>query len=100
MKYKLTTPIVNLEGEQTTEGDGKRGTMYLGLTRALMADHNDQGEPIKGDDKIKRYDLLMKIRKQDEVDLDVEEVALLSRAVLIFPTLVAGQIRAFLNQRG
>lgn len=99
MKYKLDGTVNELDGSPILEKE-KPVTTYLCFARALMADHNEDGQPIRGDDKIKRYDLLMKLRGKDEVDLDVEEVALLSRAVLIFPTLVGGQLRAFLNQRG
>lgn len=101
MKYDLTKPIVDLDGNPIKEGEKQEtATVYKALTNALMMDIDENRQPVQPEAKIKRFDLLMKIRKQDEVDLDVEEVAILSRAVLLFPTLVAGQLRAFLNQKG
>lgn len=101
MKYDLTTPVTGLNGKPALNESGVDGTMYDILLMAAGADMDGDGNPIKGLQKVKRYNTLLKIlgHAGETVELSIDDVALLNEAVLIFPTVIAGKARAFLDQQ-
>jgi hypothetical protein len=99
----LSQPIHNEDDSVTTEKDkaGKDApvTLRTALRRALLSDTDEIGGRISGDAKVERYDLFLKLKNgADAAELTPEEVVLLRKVVLVFPTLVAGQLRAMLNE--
>jgi hypothetical protein len=99
VKYVMTSVLKDIEGQDLKDPDGKVNTVYLGFVRALSADIDADGQPVKSAEKIKRIELLIKVANKKEVDLDAEEVALLARAVLVFPPVPAMRLRNVLNQK-
>jgi hypothetical protein len=78
--------------------DGKDVPVILrkALTKALLADIDGDGQPVRGDVKVERYELFLKIKGATAAELTPEDLVLLRKCALVFPTLVAGQIRAML----
>lgn len=97
MKYDLNVVLKGIDG-QDADDEGKPATMRTALARALVSD--PQGIPLSGSKKLERYQLFAKLATAvDSVDLSVDEVALAKEASDIWPTLIYGQIVAFLDQR-
>lgn len=97
MKIALTKVLENEDGTTAKEGE-KDVTVRQVLIRAVLSDMDDNLQPVKGEEKVKRYNLYRALKKgTDDTDFEVEDVALLRKAVLIFPPLVAGQVREALN---
>lgn len=97
MKIKLDSPLLNEDETPALEKEVPV-TVRTVLIRAVLSDIDDSLQPVKGEEKVKRYNLYRTIKKgTDETDFEVEDVALLRKAVLIFPPLVAGQVREALN---
>jgi hypothetical protein len=92
------TFVKGIEGEIVTEGD-KAVHYGLVIRRALLSDVDHLGQAIKTDAKLARYDLFTKISLAGTaaVDYTLEEITLMRDAVLVFPTLVAGQVHKFLS---
>lgn len=97
MKIVLETVLSNLDDSPAMEGE-KPVTARTALIRATLSDVDETGQAVKGDDKIKRYDLYRKLKKATvDTDFEVEEVAALRKHVLVFPTMTAGQLRDLLS---
>jgi len=99
MKLDFTTQLVDANDEVVLE-DEKPVEVKLLLKRAALADFLPDGRPIPSDEKFNRFELYMKLRSADEhTDFSLDEVALLDRAVLVFPTLIAGQLHYLLQNK-
>jgi hypothetical protein len=101
MKIKTDTPIKNLAGQVMKDNDGQGNSMDASVrtvvVNALLAPLQ-QGKNEQGVDKVKKYELAKKIFSDDEVELTVEEVALIkSRVGETFPPLVVGQVYEMLE---
>jgi hypothetical protein len=97
MKLNLDAPLFNQDDSPAMEGD-KPVTARVALIRAVLSEVDGDQLPIKGEEKIKRYGLYKLVKKAtEETEFDVEDVAALKKAVLVFPPLVAGQVRDLLN---
>lgn len=103
MKIDLSQHFENDDGTPSTEPDPKGGppvttTLRKALIRICLADIDGDLNPVKGEAKVRRFELYSKIKSQkgDIVELTPEEVADLRQWCLIFPTLAVGQIRAML----
>ena len=92
----LTTTLKELDGKDVMEND-KPITMKDAILKALFIDSDEFGNPVKPDDKIKRYELVLKIYANDVVEFTPGELTYLGRVVLIYPTMVAGPVRKFLE---
>ena len=92
MIYNLSTGLKNLDGSDAVE-DGAPATVLKGLRTALVSD--PQG--LTATDKASRYRLLIKL-KEGENELTVDEAAILKKAAEVYPTLIYGQLCAFLDQ--
>jgi hypothetical protein len=94
LKYNFGYVLKNIDGSDAVEADGP-ATALKGFRSALVSD--PQG--LTAGDKASRYSLFLKLAKADaETEFTVEEVALLKKAIDIFPTIVYGQLCALLDQ--
>lgn len=98
MKYDLTEKLKDHKGNYIPNDEKNDSTLYDVITIGLLADVDGDHQPIRGLQKVKRYKLFLKIMGKDSVDLTAEEVAMISDAVLMFPTVVCGQVQEILNQ--
>ena|SRR5579863_5124811 len=99
MKYDMNVVLNNMDGTESIE-DGVAATMRIAITRALVSDN--PMNPPTADQKIKRFALFSKIATtppEEPVDLSVDDLAVVKAAADIWPTLIYGQIVAFLDQR-
>jgi hypothetical protein len=93
MKYDFSLPLRNVDGSPAMDAVDKPALIRTACINALISD--PQG--ITSDLKARRYALFVKLQKEG-TDLTVEEVSLLKQAIEVFPTLVYGQLAAFLDQ--
>ena len=99
MKISLTTVILD-EDDLPFQEKGKPLTASVLFRRACLADVDKTGQPVKGEDKVKRYDLYEKLtaaKGAETVDLDVEDVNLLNECIYVFGILPLGQLRKILK---
>jgi hypothetical protein len=97
MKIDLDARVYNVDGT-TAKENGKEVACRELLIRALLSEIDGNGNPVRGQDKIKRYDLFLDVRKAtNDTDFAAEEISLLKEAVLIFNALAAGQLRELLE---
>lgn len=101
MKYDLTKFPVGEDDVQLKDEAGKPSTYKHALIKAVAAGIKTDGQPITdGELKMKHYALYLKLKKANgSVNLDSEEVKVLSDAVMLYPIIIAGQCRDFLNQK-
>jgi hypothetical protein len=93
MKYDLEQQLKNSDGT-LAETAGVPETARKGIIAALLND--PQGT--QAADKAKKFELFLKLKGSGD-DFSVDEVALMSKAIEIYPTLVYGQLKAILDQR-
>jgi hypothetical protein len=97
MKLKLDSVLLNADDTPAKEGE-KDVTLRSALIRAVLAEYDDNMQPVKGPEKIQRYDLYRKVKKgTEETDFSPEEVVLMRKASLVFAPLSAGQIHEHLS---
>jgi hypothetical protein len=94
MLYDFSKVLINIDGTEGKEESGKPAYIKTAFINALLSD--PQG--ITTADKAKRFALFLKLQKDESPDLSVDELALLKSAIEVFPTLVYGQLAAFLEQ--
>jgi hypothetical protein len=101
MQYDMTKTFLTDEGEVLQDEQGKTPTIYSLVRRALLTDVDGKNQPINLEDKDKNYDLYLKVRDSapENVELSADEVNRIITASKVFTSLVAGQIRYFLNQK-
>lgn len=92
MKYSFAKILKNADGTDAVEG-GTPATALKGLINAVISDKHDTTAA----EKAQRYALFNKLQTGAD-ELNVEEVALLKKAIEIYPTLVYGQLAALLDQ--
>jgi len=99
MKIDFTVLLHDMNDEIIKEDDKPAEVVTL-LKRATLADFLPDGHPVPADEKYKRFELYMKLRSADmDTDFSLDEVALLDKAVLVFPTLIAGQLHYLLQKK-
>lgn len=80
--------------------DGVPAPASFFYKQALIADNDETGKPVASDKKLARFELFLKLRSADKnTDFTLDEVALLDRAVLVYPTIIAGQLHYLLAQK-
>jgi hypothetical protein len=100
MFFDITKFPVSENGEQCKGPDQKpidfRGT----FVQALIGDSDANGQPIRGEEKYKRYDMYVKMKKSPALaELTAEDVVFLKKVCLdAFPSIIAGQCRDFLSE--
>ena len=101
MKYQTGKTFTNALGEPFKTQKGEEETFQTVAATALLADVDGSNQPTKASEKMKRFDLWIKIKQAEgEVELTSEEVSLLASAAEIFSTILYGQFKYFLDQRG
>jgi len=90
MKIKLSQKLVDIQGTVLKEGDTEITLGKLACNALLTAYQGE--ENLAGDEKARRYKLALEIVKSDELDLPVEDVALIKQLIGKNPMpLVVGQ---------
>jgi hypothetical protein len=99
MKIDFTHQLVDSEGKTVLEEDAPV-TIKTVLKRAILADATPAGQPIPVDEKVKRFDIFLKLRSADSnTDWTLDEIALLDKAVMVYSTLISGQLHYLLNNK-
>ena len=99
MKIDFAAQLLDANDAVVLE-DEKPAKIITLLKRAVLADYTPQGQPIPADDKYKRFELYLKLKSADnETDFTLDEIALLDNAVLVFPTLISGQLHYLLTKK-
>jgi len=97
MKLDFDYKFVDADDVVILEGDAPVAVKTL-LKRAVLADANPDGSPIKPNEKYDRYELYMKLRSADATtEFSASEVALLDSAVRVYGTIIAGQLLRLLK---
>ena len=99
MKVKLNTELKDFEGKAliftaaTAEKEAVNATLGKMMIESLLATFKDE-ENLSGDEKLKRWQLAIKIKNADVmVELTVEEVALVKKLVgKAYGTIIVGQV--------
>lgn len=99
MKIDFAAQLRDGDDKVIIENDAPAAVKEI-LKRAVLADVTPQGQPVPAEEKVKRFDLFLKLRSADETtDFTLDEVQLLDKAVLVFPTLIAGQLHYLLSHK-
>lgn len=85
--------LKNADGTPAKDGD-QVATVQKALENALVTDPKE----LTSAQKVARYKLFQKISGNSVVDLSIDELATAKTAVEIYPTLVYGQVLAYLEQ--
>jgi hypothetical protein len=75
MKIDFSAAITDLDGNPIPEL-----TLGLMATNALMGNFDDE-RSLSGDDKVRRFKLAQRVHHASEVDLTVEDVALIKKLI-------------------
>lgn len=98
MIYNIAKTLVDHEdnvAKEFVKGVETEITVKMGLIKALLAEGTQSVE-----EKMKRFELFLKLKAAEvEAELSAEEAALLHKAVEVFPTLVMGQLKRFIDQK-
>jgi hypothetical protein len=100
MYFDLTKFPIAENGEQCKGPEGKPIDYQGVFIQALIGDVDEQGNPIKGEDKYKRYDMYTKIKRTPTpsmVPLTAEDIVYIKKCCLMFASIIAGQCRDFLS---
>ena len=99
MKIDLATKLVDEEDSVVMEGDSPASVVTV-LKRAVLADVQPNGTPIPAEQKLARFELFLKLRQADSnTDFTTDEIALLESAILVYPTLISGQLNYLLHNK-
>lgn len=93
MKLQLDAVLTDADDKPITENDVPVSTLTV-LKRAILADTTDVAE------KLSRFELFLKLKFATiDTHFDLQEINLLDKAVMVFPTLIAGQLHYILTQK-
>ncbi len=100
MLIDLSQIYVNADDSPAVTADTKQPvTLKFMLVQVLLSGVGADGQPLRTEEKIKRYSLYRDIKKaSDTVELPAEDVALLKQAANAFDTLVMGQTHEMLER--
>jgi hypothetical protein len=98
MRFDLTKFPVAEDDTQLRDEKGVPANYRMAFMKAFSNDLDENGQPVRGEEKFKRYDMYTKFRKANgSIDLTAEEIVLATKAARdAFPIIVAGQCRDFL----
>lgn len=97
MRYDLNKFPLGSNDEQLRQPDNVslatwRETLIMAVTQ------EEQGSPVRGKVKFDRYDVYKKLKGASQyVDLSIDQVKILSDLCDVFPIIVAGQMKEFLE---
>lgn len=92
MKVDFTKAFQTIEGEPLYEADNKKAlTLKKVAIESLLAVFEDERN-LSGEEKVKRYELALKISGNEIVDLKAEDIALIKKLITKgYSSLVVGQ---------
>lgn len=97
MKVDFSQAFVDLDGNPIVDG-GKPVTLGMMAAQALLA--ADPNTPESGEDKARAYDVATRLYRGGEVDITVEDAALIKKKVGQHMTaIVVGQAYRMLEQK-
>lgn len=100
MQYNLALAPVSDNDVILKDETGADVNFRTLLIRICMADVDGDGQPVRGSDKMRRFELYMRLKESTAViEFTPDDAAFLSKAALAFPTIVAGQVQYFLDQK-
>lgn len=95
MKINTQIPLKDLDGNVLKDND-KDATVARTVSGALVA--GIKGEETSPTDAADRYDLAVRLRNSDEIDLSSEEIALCKKMVAkVYPPIISGQVAKILE---
>lgn len=98
MKINFGQALKTLEGEELKYGE-KALALKVPAVNALMGAYEDERN-LSGEEKVKRYDLAMRITSITEPDLTAEETALIKKLIAkAYSPLVVGQAWKMLENK-
>lgn len=99
MLFDISKFPVDPDGNRMKDDKGGDTDYRMAFTKALLTDFDGTGKPISGEEKFKRFDMYMKVKKcVGHLELQPEDVVFLTNACRdAFPVLAAGQCRDFLR---
>jgi hypothetical protein len=101
MLIDVTTVFTDFDGNPMKDAGQQDLTLAAVAISALMATYPDE-QGLSGDEKVKRYDLAMRIHRRSAVTVDVaiDDIALIKRLIdKAYTPLVVGQAREFLDPK-
>jgi hypothetical protein len=97
MKFNLTKFPIGEDDKQLKDENGKNVTFKEVLIKAITSAVDGRGQQVQGEEKFKRFDMYMRLKKSKGiVELNAEDVVMLTNAAQAFPVIVAGECRDFL----
>lgn len=95
MKINVNQKLKTVEGQTMKDvgSDGKavEATLKMAIVNSLLAPLQ-QGQNESGIEKVKKYELAMRVYKGGEVELTVEDIALIKKQIGdVYPPLIVGQ---------
>lgn len=109
MKISVTQQLTELDGTPMTTGkqvcqmcgqvvsEEEPMTVRLAATRALTAVYRDE-QNLKGDEKVARFHLALKVTDEDEPDLKAEDIVLIKMVVgKMYGPVVVGRVWSILD---
>jgi hypothetical protein len=98
-KIKILTALTTLEGVEMNDENEKKITLRLIACNALQATFDDERN-LSGEEKIKRFNLALKITKTDFPDLSAEEIAEIKKLIAKgYPPLIVGRCYEILDPK-
>ena len=94
----VTKGLFNLDGNAILDGSDNKNPMILRsvLCNALLSHRAE--EKLSGADKVERYDLAMRIHKNDKVEMEVKEVnTIMELIAAMYTPLIVGQVFPMLD---
>lgn len=90
MKINLDYQLVDAEDLPILE-EGSPVPVVKVLKRAILADETK-------DKKLERFELFLKLKSAtNETEFTLEEAQMLDTAILVYPTLIAGQLHTLIS---
>lgn len=101
MKINVTQQFHEIDGTPATVGEEKNPFMLRKvLVESLLLTYNDEAH-LPGEEKVKRYELAVKIQREDEPELKIEDIALVKKLVgKAYAPIIVGQAWSMLEGQG
>jgi hypothetical protein len=99
MKFDLTKFPVSEDGQQLKDEKGVLANYRTAFMKAFASDADENGQPVRGEEKFKRFDMWLKFKNANaNIELSAEEVVQATKVARdAFPIIIAGQCRDFLK---
>lgn len=93
MKINFDYQLVDAEDCPAKDEKGANATVLQALKRAILANEDK-------DKKLEQFELFLKLKSATpETDFTVQEVALLDKAIAVYPVLIFGQLSYLLSNK-